>query len=111
MWALTVPSPNGTSVMIWFIRTTWAGGVPLPANSSRIFLASVIHSSVRNLYGTDTPLLVRNGRTLAAAAGGDRSCRTGTASFLLLRGECNCVVGGQRPDHEPADERGELGDG
>ena len=53
MWALMVPSPKGTSVMIWFIRTAWAGGVPLPANSSRIFFASVIHSSLRNLCGTD----------------------------------------------------------
>src|SRR5688500_12779218 len=47
MWALIVPSPKGTSVMIWFIFTAWAGGGVLPAYSSRIFFASVIHSSLR----------------------------------------------------------------
>ena len=30
MWASMVPSPKGTSVMIWFIRTAWAGGARLP---------------------------------------------------------------------------------
>src|SRR5215211_1977769 len=54
-WALIVPSPKGTSVITWFIRTACAGGLPCPANSSRIFLASATHSSLRNLYGTGTP--------------------------------------------------------
>ena len=50
MWASMVPSPKGTSVMIWFIFTAWAGAAVLPAYSSRIALAASIHSSDRNGY-------------------------------------------------------------
>ena len=50
MCASIVPSPNGTSVMIWFIFTVWAIGRTLPRYSSRISLAASIHSSLRNGY-------------------------------------------------------------
>ncbi len=45
-------SENGAPVMTWFMRITWAGGEAGAPASSRRRLASVIHSSVRNSYGT-----------------------------------------------------------
>src|SRR5688500_12233119 len=48
MWVLRVPSPNGTSVMTWFIFIGAGALVLLPRNSSRIFRASSIHSGLRN---------------------------------------------------------------
>ena len=50
MWALMSPSPNGTSVITWFMRTAWAGAGASPACCSRIAFASLTHSSLRNLY-------------------------------------------------------------
>jgi hypothetical protein len=47
MWASTVPSPKGTSVMTRFIFTG-AGVVAGAVASSRIFFAASTHSSVRN---------------------------------------------------------------
>ena len=50
MWALMVPSPNGTSWMIWFMRTlTGISGVR-SLNSARIRRASASQSSLRNGY-------------------------------------------------------------
>ena len=70
MWASMVPSPKGTSVMIWFIFTAWAGAAVLPAYSSRIALAASIHSSDRNGY-----LSPRGGPPARCAVGGMRRAR------------------------------------
>src|SRR5687768_15811174 len=50
MWAFIEPSPKGTSVRIRFIFIGAGAAPPLPLNSSRIFLASSIHSGLRNGY-------------------------------------------------------------
>src|SRR3712207_5856265 len=48
MWVLRVPSPNGTSVMTWFIFIGAGAAPPFPRNSSRILRSSSIHSGLRN---------------------------------------------------------------
>ncbi len=45
-----VPSPNGTSVMTWFMRMLTVTGGTWSAYFSRIALAAVIHSSDRNWW-------------------------------------------------------------
>ena len=70
MWASMVPSPNGTSVMIWFILTVWATGGVLPLNSSRMLLG-LGHPLVAQewvLRHRSCSLVDRVGRTLANLA-------------------------------------------
>ena len=70
MWAWTSPSPKGTSVMIWFIRTTCAGAGVSAACCSRMALAASTHSSVRNMYfAIGLPLCSASARTVGASRG------------------------------------------
>src|SRR5688572_28826174 len=102
MWALIVPSPNGTSVMSWFIFTWWAGAAPPPLFSSRIFLAASSHSSDRNWYFS------------ATFPPGKRS--SGGATLPRLQCACRLPEGGvrcglvarHRSHDEAPDERRQL---
>ena len=59
MWALMVPSPNGTSWMIWFMRTLTGISGARSLNSARIRRASASHSSLRNGYWAHSATPVR----------------------------------------------------
>jgi hypothetical protein len=49
-WALIVPSPNGTSVITWFMRMLFGTPSSSEPNSSRILRAAATQSSERKGY-------------------------------------------------------------
>ena len=63
MWASMVPSPKGTSVMIWFIFTAWAGAAVLPG----VLLADLL-GGVHPLVGQERVLAPRR-RTSSSVFG------------------------------------------
>src|SRR5688572_29815088 len=116
MWVLRVPSPNGTSVMTWFIFMGAGAAPPFPRNSSRILRASSIHSGLRNGYFGKAVSLGQRGQrvsargTLVVWSRGDKSAlelhQAGERARLDLVGDG--VRGGEGPHDEPTGEGREL---
>src|SRR4051794_3708846 len=108
MWASTVPAspmPSGQSVITMFIRTWCGGGASLPPTSSRIFLASSIHASLRN-WGTSHSSV--SAGDLAGAEGGRTVAGRRWSGSEHAIGDL--VVDGQHPDHVAADELSQIDD-
>ncbi len=96
MWASMVPSPNGTSVMIWFIRTAWAGGGGLPG----VLLA--------DLLGLFEPLV---GQECVLRHGGVPPASGCWAGGTLSRLHCACRKSRVRPARRPRGAPQGVGDG
>ena len=120
-WASMVPSPKGTSVMIWFIRTAWAGRRRLPG----VLLADLL-GGLEPLVGQERVLsataaylqvgAVRAGRTVAPRlhcrvqeVGGQAGERAGRDAAAARRSMAS-LVGGHRVHDVAGDEGGQLGE-